>query len=86
MAQTLSFEVTDDSWTEIANGSEFVTVQRASVFPVEVHVGASAPNVGDPAILLRGRDRTFSLGGLDSNSRVYARARGRESTITVVRS
>lgn len=86
MAETLNFTVQDDAWTLIADGAGNVIAQRRQVGAVLIHVGATAPALEDPALMLSGSNATFSAGGLGSGDRVYARADAGTNTLTVIRS
>jgi hypothetical protein len=87
MASTLRFEVTSAAWTEVADGSADVVVQRPLTnAPVMVHVGTTAPALDAPAIVLATAEPTFSAGSLSGADKVYVRAQSTASSVVVVRS
>jgi hypothetical protein len=84
MTQTLRFDLTT-AWTEVASNSPDVLIQRLSVEDVRVHVGASMPDAGAPALLLGGgAGPAVHLTFLSAGDRVFAAGANGPAAVVVV--
>lgn len=85
MTETLRFDLST-AWTEVANNSPDVLIQRLSVEDVRVHVGASVPAADAPALLLGGASRTaVHFAFLGAGDRVFVAGAAGPATVVVVR-
>lgn len=84
MTETVETHVTVGAWTEIASGSEFVSVLTNEEKAFAVHVGASVPLLAAPHIL--GGEEGVRLNGLTAGDKVYARGATEPVKLVVVRS
>ncbi|WP_417681604.1 hypothetical protein [Roseibium sp.] len=85
MSETIDFSVTSDGWTEVASGSEFVTVATNGRERFAVHVGSAAPALTAP--FLEGAPcEPVSLTGLVASDKVYVRAATSPARVVVLRS
>jgi ApbE superfamily uncharacterized protein (UPF0280 family) len=88
MTTTAHVTVSSTEWTELADGSENVTVQVVTSGHIEVAVAEEAPTATkDVGIILNHKD-TVSFAGLAATDLVYARSfsLGRADTVAVVKS
>jgi hypothetical protein len=84
MTETVETNVTAGAWTEVASGSEFVSVHTHEDKAFAVHVGASAPVLAAPHVL--GGEAAVRLHGLTAGDKVYARGATETVTLVVMRS
>jgi hypothetical protein len=84
MTQMNDFQVTNASWTVVADGHENVTVTTETLDRFAVHVGQSAPTGTVPRIV-GGEDMPVSFSGLDPADKVYVQALRDPLKITVTR-
>jgi len=85
MSETIDFSVTGDAWTEVASGSEFVTVATNGRERFAVHAGPSAPALTAP-FLEGAPSEPVALSGLTAGDKVYVRAAISLARVVVVRS
>jgi hypothetical protein len=85
MSETIDFSVTSDAWTEVASGSEFVTVATNGRERFAVHAGTAAPSLTAP--FLEGAPcEPVALSGLTASDKVYVRAAVSPARVVVLRS
>lgn len=85
MTETIESNVTAGAWTEVASGSEAVTVLTHEEKAFAVHVGASVPVLNAPHVP-GGEEAAVRLNTLTATDKVYARGVTEPVRLVVVRS
>ncbi|ERP95707.1 hypothetical protein Q669_29505 [Labrenzia sp. C1B10] len=88
-AETIAYDLSNETWTKIADNKTVVAIQLGETGSAHIHVGTSEPGLTDPAITIsRGVSSgapEMSLAGLPGSTGVWAMGDDDEGTkITVL--
>jgi hypothetical protein len=83
--KTNVFSVTSSAWTEISSGLANVFVQASKVAPVRIAVAEASGDLStsDGHIIERNREGGIPFSNLGATHKVFARAFGVDSEVTV---
>ncbi|WP_306147249.1 MULTISPECIES: hypothetical protein [unclassified Roseibium] len=84
MTEMIDFQVANNSWQLVADGSENVTVTTEAMDRFSVHVAQSQPSSPTPRIV-GGHNQPVSFSGLSPSDKVYVQALRDPLKVTVTR-